>query len=291
MSRALRGAPWRGRRRRAAALALVALALAAWAGAARAQTHDPLRDRGPGIATSMFGTYVRPGELLVYPFFEYYRDHDYEYKPSELGFDFDEDLRGRYRASEGLIFMGYGLSDRFAAELEAAVIDARLEKAPHDPSTMPPVLEESGLGDVQTLVTWRWLGERGARPEMFTFLELAYPFQREKKLIGTQELEVKLGIGAIRGFRWGTLTARVAGETGEETELGEIALEYLRRLSPAWRVYTGVEAAQDEVELIAEAQWHLSERAFVKLNHAVGLTSKATDWAPEIGVMLSFGGR
>jgi hypothetical protein len=30
-----------------------------------------LEDRGTGIPTSMFGTYVRRGELLVYPFFEY----------------------------------------------------------------------------------------------------------------------------------------------------------------------------------------------------------------------------
>ena len=30
-----------------------------------------LRDRGPGIPTSMFGVYVTKGQLLVYPFFEY----------------------------------------------------------------------------------------------------------------------------------------------------------------------------------------------------------------------------
>ena len=62
---------------------------------ARAQT-DPalppqtfLRDRGPGVATSMFGTYVRKGELLVYPFFEGYVDSDQEYTPAELGFSGD----------------------------------------------------------------------------------------------------------------------------------------------------------------------------------------------------------
>ena len=35
-----------------------------------------LRDRGTGVSTSMFGTYVRRRELLVYPFFEYYLDND-----------------------------------------------------------------------------------------------------------------------------------------------------------------------------------------------------------------------
>ena len=34
------------------------------------------RDRGTGQPTSMFGTYVRRRELLVYPFFEYYLDND-----------------------------------------------------------------------------------------------------------------------------------------------------------------------------------------------------------------------
>lgn len=29
----------------------------------------------------------------------------------------------------------------------------------------------------------------------------------------------------------------------------------------------------------------------LKLNNAVGVTSKATDWAPEIGVMISFSPR
>ncbi|HEY1306939.1 MAG TPA: hypothetical protein VGF24_25470 [Vicinamibacterales bacterium] len=36
------------------------------------QSSEPphLRDRGTGVATSMFGTYVRNGEWLFYPFME-----------------------------------------------------------------------------------------------------------------------------------------------------------------------------------------------------------------------------
>jgi hypothetical protein len=45
------------------------------------------------------------------------------------------------------------------------------------------------------------------------------------------------------------------------------------------------------VELIPEVQWHVSDSIFIKFNSAVGLTSKATDWAPEVGVVFSFGGR
>jgi hypothetical protein len=32
-----------------------------------------LRDRGEGVATSMFGTYIERGELLIYPFYELIR--------------------------------------------------------------------------------------------------------------------------------------------------------------------------------------------------------------------------
>jgi hypothetical protein len=57
---------------------------------ASAQTTDPpatfdhARDRGPGIPVSMFGTYVERGELLVYPFVEYYRDGNAEYTIPEV---------------------------------------------------------------------------------------------------------------------------------------------------------------------------------------------------------------
>jgi hypothetical protein len=44
-----------------------------------------LKDRGTGLPTTLFGTYIRGGDWIVYPFFEYYRDADREYKPSELG--------------------------------------------------------------------------------------------------------------------------------------------------------------------------------------------------------------
>jgi hypothetical protein len=83
-----------------------------------------LRDRGDGVATSMFGTYIQKGQLLVYPFFEYYRDADYEYAPNELGYTDDRDFRGDYEASEHLLLVAYGFSDRFAVELEAAFIQA-----------------------------------------------------------------------------------------------------------------------------------------------------------------------
>jgi hypothetical protein len=35
-------------------------------------------------------------------------------------------------------------------------------------------------------------------------------------------------------------------------------------------------------------QWHFSPRAYAKLNTAFGVTSKATDFAPEVGVLFGF---
>src|SRR5262245_10629012 len=75
-----------------------------------------LGDRGTGLPTSMFGTYIRDGELILYPFYEHYRADDYEYKPEEFGVPGSEDFSGRFRAHEALMFVAYGISDRLAVE-------------------------------------------------------------------------------------------------------------------------------------------------------------------------------
>ncbi|MBI5445481.1 MAG: hypothetical protein HY900_30235 [Deltaproteobacteria bacterium] len=68
------------------ALALATALAVPAGGSAHAEEPSPwLRDRGTGVATSMFGTYVKKGETLVYPFAELYFDSDLEYKPDELG--------------------------------------------------------------------------------------------------------------------------------------------------------------------------------------------------------------
>jgi hypothetical protein len=113
----------------------------------------------------------------------------------------------------------------------------------------------------------------------------------EKRFIGTRDWELKLGSGVVRGFNWGTATLRLAVEyDGREKTLalGEYALEYLRRVSSRLRLFGAIEGTEDEVELITEAQVFLRPNLYLKLNNAVGLTSKATDWAPEIGLMFSF---
>jgi hypothetical protein len=250
-----------------------------------------LRDRGTGIPASQFGTYVQKGQLLVYPFFEYYQDGNAEYAPNELGFTEDIDYRGDYRASEALIFLAYGFTDRLALEFEAAYIDAELKTSPDDNSGVAPVISESGVGDVEGQIRWRWRHENEGGPGVFSYFETVFPTNDSGSLIGTSDWEFKLGIGAVRGYGFGTMTARISvdyDKAEDNAALGEMALEYLRRLSSQWRVFAGVEGTEDEVELITEAQWHFARSACLKLNNAFGVTSKAPDWAPEIGVMFNF---
>lgn len=255
-----------------------------------------LADRGTGIATSMFATYVRPGELLVYPFFEYYRDGNFEYKPAEFGAtgpSADIDYRGRFRAGEALIFLAYGISDRLAIEGEAAIVRATFDKAASDPTALTSRLRESGLGDVEGQIRWRWRKETASRPEVFSYGEIVAPHHRDRPLTGTSGVELKFGTGVIRGFRWGTITGRAAVEYAASSsspfDIGEYAVEYVKRLSPRWRVYAGVEGTQDQLSLVTEAQWHVRSNVFVRLNSGLGVTSKATDWAPEVGVVFSLG--
>jgi len=271
---------------------LTACALGLWQPpAAISQESLPfyLKDRGPGVPMSMFGTYIQKGEWIVYPFYEYYFDRNFEYKPSELGFTLDQDFRGKYRASEGLLFLGYGLTDRLAFEVEAAMIHASLEKSPLDTSSMPSKLIESGLGDLQVQLDWMWSKEAENRPGLFSFMEVVFPHHKNRPLIGTPELETKAGIGIVRGFTWGTVTVRAAVEqTGGVFDLGEYAIEYYKRLSKRFCVYAGVEGSQGEYMAIAEIQWWLSDTVRFKINSGFGISSKGSDWAPEIGLMMSF---
>lgn len=113
--------------------AVLGFVLLAGASGLLAQSPPPVdrtRDRGEGVPLSMFGTYLNAGELIVYPFFEYYPDNNYEYEAGELGFVGTTELRGRFRAKEGLFLIAYGLSENVALEFEAAGISASLEKSP-----------------------------------------------------------------------------------------------------------------------------------------------------------------
>lgn len=248
-----------------------------------------LEDRGTGIATSMFGTYINKGEFMFYPFYEYYYDQNAEYKPAELGFGVNQDFRGRYRAHEGLIFMGYGILDRLAFEFEAAVITATQYKSKDDSSNMPDKLKESGLGDVEAQIRWRWNFENAKTPELFNYFEIVFPTSEKNSLIGTSDWELVLGMGLIKGFEWGTITMRLAAEYVDSEnvlEFGEYAVEYLKRVSSHFRLFLAVEGAEDEVEFLTDLQFHIHPNAFIRINNSFGVTSKATDYAPEVGILF-----
>ena len=126
---------------------------------------------------------------------------------------------------------------------------------------------------------------------IFTYFEAVTPRQRAKPLIATPDWEFAFGTGLSRGFRFGTMSVRLAvGYEAAEHKVkpGEYAVEFLRRLSPRARLYLGLEGDEDEVEQITELQLRLSRGLTVKLNNAFGITSKATDWAPEVGLLFSF---
>lgn len=259
-----------------------------------------LRDRGAGIPTSMFGTFVNRHQLLIFPFYEHVSDRNREYNPAILGFGLNQDFRGKYRSSSEAIFITYGVNDRLAVEFEMNHLRARLDKSAGDPSATPARIEESGLGDVGGQVRMRLTQESRGRPEVFGFVEITAPSQRKKLLIGSPDWDLRPGLGVIRGFGWGTMTFRTTLEYNREIsaiqqaahlDLGETSIEYLRRLSPAWRLNLGIEGgeggAPDEWELRSGLYWRITDAALLRLDNSVGLSSKAPDWTPQIGLMFS----
>ena len=95
-----------------------------------------LNDRGDGIPTSLLGTYIRERELLFYPFYEYTRTNNFQYKPSDLGFLGETDSFGKKIEQEYLIFMAYAFSDSLMVEFESGLrgsvdLDKKLLGAQH----------------------------------------------------------------------------------------------------------------------------------------------------------------
>jgi hypothetical protein len=252
-----------------------------------------LRDRGSGVPTSMFGTYVRERELLAYSFVAYSGDNDIQYDPNEFGFAADKEFLGRYRAREADIWLAYGLRDNLALELQVAATRASLQRAQDDTTGLPVELKESGLGNVRARLDWRLFNESGRRPEIYTFATLLVPHDKNKALVGTENWLLNLGIGAIRGYRWGTLTLRSSMEfdlsSASVGDWGEVTLEYLKWLSPALSVDAALELLQgDEGSVRAELQWRPAPRVIVKLGGAQALTASGLDWSAQAGVLVTF---
>jgi len=247
----------------------------------------------------MLGTYIQRGQLLVMPFYEHVSDHNQEYNPGVLGFGPDIDFRGRFDSSSEQVFVAYGFTENLAAEFVASRIRATLHKSPDDPTLMPSRIEESGLDDLEGQVRMRLARERGSRPEIFGFAEIRAPSERNKLLIGNPDWDVRPGVGIVRGFSWGTMTIRSTLEYNREhsalkepahVDIGETSVEYLKRLDRAFRLslaFAGGEGgAPDEWELRSGLQCRLTDAFLLKLDNSVGISSKAPDWTPQIGLMF-----
>ena len=284
------------------AILTVSSVVAAWSIAPQAQEADEpaidyLRDRGPGIPTSLFGTYIESGQWMLYPFLEYERNTHDEYSPIELGFPGpgfpgEEEYFGESSQKEAVFFLGYGFSDSIALEFEAELYtSAEFTKSPLDTSPVPPRLKESGFAGAEAQIRWMMREETRYRPALYSFAEVEFPLQDTKVLIGAQDVEFAVGTGFIRAFEWGTLNARVSiAYDGDENkiEFGEYAIEYLKRVNDRWRLVATLEGEDDELSLIGEVQLTLAPGAMLKLNSGFGVTEKAADFAPEVGVLFLF---
>jgi hypothetical protein len=285
--------------RKLSSIAAVLVAIAFLSAAVPGRAAEPpglpayLSDRGDGIPTSLLGTYIREKEFLFYPFFEYTRIKHFEYEPRDFGFTGEQRFFGKLSEREALVFLAYAVNDSLAIEFESALYSsAEFTKASNDTTSVPSSIRETGLGDTEINIRWRYLKETVSRPEATFFFKTVFPLQKNKMLIGTQDWEFEPGVVLAKGFPFGTLALRlsVAYDTGErDLAFSEWALDYVKRLAPNWRVALSLEGAQtDEVSIIGEVQYTLSQNAMLKINSGFGLVKKAPDFAPEIGVMFRF---
>src|SRR5262245_23364927 len=250
-----------------------------------------LKDRGTGVSTSMFGTYIRRGEVIVYPYWEYYLDNSHQYSPEEFNLAGTQDYDGRYRENEWLLFAAYGVTENFAVQAEIAAARASLEKSPRDLSALPAKYETSGLTSFETQLRWRLRQETERRPELWSYLDVVYLTNKSNLLIGTPGVQAELGLGITRGFRWGTLTVRASadyeGASTTHYAVGEYAVEYLKRLGPRWRVFAAFNGEEKALTFITEVQWHVHRNVFVRFNQEIGLTAEADNWEPQVGVVFT----
>jgi hypothetical protein len=239
-----------------------------------------------GPPASLFGTTIERGQLVIFPFLAFTRDHNLEYQPAEFGFALQDDVRGRFRSEQAQLFIAYGITDWLAVEVESSRIHARLDKAANDTSAMPGRIDESGFGDFEAQLRLR-------RGNFFGSIELLPPQQRSKRLFGDAQWNVKGGIGFIRPLAWGTFLLRTTLEYNRgdgHWDLGETALEFLRDLGAAGRLSLAIEGgeggAPDDYGFVSGIRWRIGRGVFVKFDNALGLMSKATDWESQLGVMV-----
>lgn len=245
-----------------------------------------------GVATSLLGTFIYKSQHILYALYEYEINEESEYTPRELGYTGNQEFLGKSTLHEALIFYSYGLSDYLAIEMEAALYtNEKLERDSADMSGIPDKIEESGLGEIEAQLRYRFSEESIAWPEFFGYTEIIFPFQKDKKLIGAHAWEIVQGFGIIKEFIFGTMAIRSSAAYDfdeKKLEMGEYAVEYFKDLSSRYRLVTAIEGEDDEISWIGEIQLSIGKNAILKLNTGIGLTEKAADFAPELGLLWNF---
>ena len=251
--------------------------------------QPPQRDRGPGVRTSEFQTYIQRGQFFVIPSASYVKDHNLEYSSLNWDVGTQTDLIGSFHSSSGQLFLAYGVTEWLAFEVEASYLDAHFERSPQDTTSRP--INESGLGDFDVQARMRFVRERGSRPEIWGSLEFIPAANQDKVLIGDTPTDLKGEIGFTRGYQFGTMTFKTTIEynhVDQHWDLGETSIEYLRRLSTNWRLMAALEGgetgAPDEFVLVTSLQWRASRHAVVGLANSFGFMEKSTDWEPQVGI-------
>jgi hypothetical protein len=245
------------------------------------------------VRTSEFQTYVARHQLLLLTSVAHTRDHNLEYNPLDWGYGMQVDLRGTFSGSSAQLFVAYGVTDWLALEAEGSYLSARFGRSPSDTSATPARIRESGVGDFAAQARVRLARERGRRPEIWGSLEYIPAAHRRKVLIGDKRWDLKGEVGLTRGFHFATMTLRTSVEynhVDHHWDLGETSLEYLRRLSPAWRIMLAIEGgeggAMDEWTFVTAGQWRIASRCYLKFANGFGLASKSTDWEPQLGILF-----
>ena len=255
-----------------------------------------LRDRGPGVPTSLSGIYLTPGEWLGAASYQDLENRGFQYTPDDFGFADTNDYLGEYRFSGGFFFLGYGLNESIALALKVTGGSTKLTKASDDPSAMPAEIKESGISEIAPELTWRFITENVDRPELYAFVSILIPHDRDKDLIGTQDWVVLPGIGLNRGFSWATLSARMNFEYDAASEstldFGKWSVEGQRRFSDSWWVSVGLEGQVggatnfDEAWQTAFIQWSPTPHIAVRFGSRIGLTQMTEGWTGEIGIVV-----
>jgi hypothetical protein len=253
-----------------------------------------LKERDNGLPSSVYGMYVHPSEMLIYPFYEYGYDHNMEYQPSMFHGNSNADYLAKYKSTAEQIYLGYGVSDLLAVEFEAAYLKATFDKSVSDSTSVPSRIKESGLTDYEAKICWRWAKETDHRPDICSFVEVTIPSNQNKLLIGDPDWDVKPGVIITKGYPWGILSFKTDLEFNREAkniDVGETAVKYLRQLQPDLRLFLDIEGgeggAPDEWVLVPGLQWYIAPTVSLQIYSPVGIFPKATDWSPQIGIQFS----